>query len=450
MSRTMNNRRYQRGSLVPRVHHPGNYHAPSTRSRAGRSSRIRRSHVPQQPPSTTLTPGIPRDMLVLTEDGNTGAKEDKFGRLSITTVELEGDSWEKVESLAWLQETEQREGCQGVAGQQGEQMAKEKGEGVPKNLQCLFCLEVLEAAILLPCCVAAACDECARNSLKEGDLVCRHCGDTDIRPAMLIPNPLLRKKAAAWKDKRVPAEVMLHQQREAEREERRLEEAVLAELIEEEATNPKETMGDFGEVPDNQPITDLATPPVIAIKAASPENSPASSPIPKPEPKLEEETERVGEKSSSPQQEDEAETQDRQPCPFEFELSISRVPSPSPAFTPVLSIVEQENASPVPTCCSSTSTPAQAPASTSRSQESLPVVLSSSERPEGMVKAGEGEATYTTQSMSAAIPGQGFQTTASSTYTSLSRPGFNPDYSPPLPTHFVTYTTDYARYVGLG
>ena len=44
-----------------------------------------------------LTCGIPRDMLVPTEDGNTGAKEDKFGCLSITTVELEGDSWEKVE-----------------------------------------------------------------------------------------------------------------------------------------------------------------------------------------------------------------------------------------------------------------------------------------------------------------------------------------------------------------
>ena len=47
-----------------------------------------------------LTCGIPRDMLVPTEDGNTGAKEDKFGRLSITTLELEGYSWEMVECLA--------------------------------------------------------------------------------------------------------------------------------------------------------------------------------------------------------------------------------------------------------------------------------------------------------------------------------------------------------------
>ena len=75
-----------------------------------------------------------------------------------------GFSQEKKESHQWLEQQEEEEAAKEAKEQEEE--AKEAVE-VPKELQCPFCNDLLEAAILLPCCVAAACDECARNSLIE-------------------------------------------------------------------------------------------------------------------------------------------------------------------------------------------------------------------------------------------------------------------------------------------
>ena len=75
-----------------------------------------------------------------------------------------GFSQEKKESHQWLEQQEEEEAAKEAKEQEEE--AKEAVE-VPKELQCSFCNNLLEAAILLPCCVAAACDECARNSLIE-------------------------------------------------------------------------------------------------------------------------------------------------------------------------------------------------------------------------------------------------------------------------------------------
>ena len=44
---------------------------------------------------------------------------------------------------------------------------------VPSELKCPFCGELLVAAVLLPCCVVAACDECARDMLINDDHICR-------------------------------------------------------------------------------------------------------------------------------------------------------------------------------------------------------------------------------------------------------------------------------------
>ena len=131
-------------------------------------------------------------MLVTVAEDTNAAKVDRFGGLKLTAVEREGYSQEKKESHAWLEEKE---------GESSKEKKEEEKEtiAVPKELQCGFCSELLEAAILLPCCVAAACDECARNSLIEQDHVCKLCEEADISPNDLIPNPLLRKKVAAFR-----------------------------------------------------------------------------------------------------------------------------------------------------------------------------------------------------------------------------------------------------------
>jgi len=198
--------------------------------------------------------GIPSNMLVPVAEDTSTAKVDRFGGLKLTAVEREGYSQEKKESHAWLEEKE---------GESSKEKQEEEKEtvAIPKELQCGFCSELLDAAILLPCCVAAACDECARNSLIEQDHVCKLCEEADISPNDLIPNPLLRKKVAAFRGstggqiKKVearapltplpnavlPAETMLKLQKEQEEmkkkeeeaklEQRRLEEALLAKLM---------------------------------------------------------------------------------------------------------------------------------------------------------------------------------------------------------------------------
>ena len=194
-------------------------------------------------------------MLVPVAEDTSTAKVDRFGGLKLTAVEREGYSQEKQESLHWLMEEKEGESSKEKQEEEKETVA------VPKELQCGFCNELLDAAILLPCCVAAACDECARNSLIEQDHVCKLCEEADISPNDLIPNPLLRKKVAAFRGttgnqiKKVearaplaplpnavlPAETMLKLQKEQEElnkreeeaklEQRRLEEALLAKLM---------------------------------------------------------------------------------------------------------------------------------------------------------------------------------------------------------------------------
>ena len=119
-----------------------------------------------------------------------------------------------------------------------------------KEMSCKLCIKVVNAAVLLPCCAAAACDECARNMLVENELKCGLCEETDISPDDLIPNPMLRKKVAAFKNKGkeenriqlVPAEIMLQKE-----EEKR--------IIEEQRKAAVSNIGDQEAPSDNAPVS---------------------------------------------------------------------------------------------------------------------------------------------------------------------------------------------------
>ena len=159
--------------------------------------RIRRPRQPRPLAGESAVPekryahGIPSSMLVSAGDkDNNAAKVDKFGQLKLTAVELEGYGKEKIESHDWLKEDTDEQAVNST----------EKVSNVPKDLQCPLCGDLLSAAVLLPCCVAAACDECARNILIESDHKCQLCGERDVSPTDLIPNLRLRKKVAGFKN----------------------------------------------------------------------------------------------------------------------------------------------------------------------------------------------------------------------------------------------------------
>ena len=63
----------------------------------------------------------------------------------------------------------------------------EQQVAVMTKLKCPFCGDLLIAAVFLPCCRAAACNECARDMLIADDHVCRLCKEDKVSPDDLIP-----------------------------------------------------------------------------------------------------------------------------------------------------------------------------------------------------------------------------------------------------------------------
>lgn len=399
--------------------------------------------------------GIPSAMLVTAVDGDNAAKVDRFGSLKLTAVEKEGYSNEKVESHTWLVEEEE-----------GKTVAPPKDEMiVPKDLQCPFCSELLEAAILLPCCVAAACDECARNSLIESDHSCQLCQEKDVSPNDLIPNPLLRKKVLGFRNKAagredtvkstklppvpqlltgnsvLPAEIMLQRQREMEEEkraeEKRLVEAVLANIntLDSEAS------------PDNLPVSDTPAEGVEAASAREGQDRSSSG--------QEEESALSGDqvsqsRPSSPHLENQSSS------PFEEPSSPAQAKCFSPPFLspqdpdPVYENMEGES-SPPPSRSSSkppseTYQPSSPqPASTPPHSSAPAPDSTASPAPPDTSNLPTGEEAYSIQSMSAPVPGQTIQTTYNNSYNTYYPSGYYPpsDYSLPPPGYPV-----YSQYPG--
>ena len=97
-----------------------------------------------------------------------------------------------VESHTWL-----------VKEQKGEVASPKEEMMVPKYLHCSFCSEKLKPSILLPYCSAAACDECAMNSLIESSQGCQ------LFAFYLVTFPLLRKKVLVLRNKACGREDMV-------------------------------------------------------------------------------------------------------------------------------------------------------------------------------------------------------------------------------------------------
>ncbi|XP_049524182.1 E3 ubiquitin-protein ligase RBBP6 isoform X3 [Dermacentor silvarum] len=72
---------------------------------------------------------------------------------------------------------------------------------LPDELLCMICHDLLQDAVLIPCCGNSFCDECVRQALLDSEQhECPVCHETDISPNNLIPNRFLRTAVLNFKN----------------------------------------------------------------------------------------------------------------------------------------------------------------------------------------------------------------------------------------------------------
>ncbi len=73
------------------------------------------------------------------------------------------------------------------------------GRTIPKELICPLCQQMLNNAVLIPCCMESACDECIRFALIEKyNFHCPLC-QSSVVPDDLLPNKALRRAVETFK-----------------------------------------------------------------------------------------------------------------------------------------------------------------------------------------------------------------------------------------------------------
>ncbi|CAL1280836.1 unnamed protein product, partial [Larinioides sclopetarius] len=72
---------------------------------------------------------------------------------------------------------------------------------VPEELLCMVCKDLLQDAVLIPCCGNSFCDECVRQVLLESENhECPICHEINVSPNTLIPNRFLRTAVLNYKN----------------------------------------------------------------------------------------------------------------------------------------------------------------------------------------------------------------------------------------------------------
>ncbi|KAM7372240.1 hypothetical protein PAMP_009421 [Pampus punctatissimus] len=75
---------------------------------------------------------------------------------------------------------------------------------VPDELVCLICHDLLNDAVLIPCCGNSYCDDCIRTALLDSEEhVCPTCSQSDVSPDTLTANNFLRRTVNDYKKEKV-------------------------------------------------------------------------------------------------------------------------------------------------------------------------------------------------------------------------------------------------------
>ncbi|XP_072298720.1 uncharacterized protein [Eucyclogobius newberryi] len=78
---------------------------------------------------------------------------------------------------------------------------------IPDELMCLICKDLLDDAVVIPCCGNSYCDDCIRSALLDSeDHVCPTCDQSDVSPDALIANKFLRQAVNNFTKEQVSAQ----------------------------------------------------------------------------------------------------------------------------------------------------------------------------------------------------------------------------------------------------
>lgn len=70
---------------------------------------------------------------------------------------------------------------------------------IPEDLICSICKNIVQDAVMIPCCGSSFCDECIRTALLESDdNECPECSEKGTSPGSLFPNRYLRTAVKAF------------------------------------------------------------------------------------------------------------------------------------------------------------------------------------------------------------------------------------------------------------
>ncbi|XP_029914386.1 E3 ubiquitin-protein ligase RBBP6-like isoform X2 [Myripristis murdjan] len=139
-------------------------------------------------PRIKKSTGIPRSFMVEVDDPSMkGAMLTSSGRYAIPTIDAEAYALGKKERPPF------------VPQQQPE--SEDEEEQAPDELLCLICKDLLNDAVVIPCCGNSYCDDCIRTALLESEEhVCPTCSQSDVSPDALIANKFLRQAVNNYKN----------------------------------------------------------------------------------------------------------------------------------------------------------------------------------------------------------------------------------------------------------
>ncbi|GIX75983.1 e3 ubiquitin-protein ligase RBBP6 [Caerostris extrusa] len=142
---------------------------------------------PTNNPDVKRSTGIPRSFMVPVDGpDHKGALLTSSGDYAVPLIDHQAYKEVKKEKPPFVRQ---------------EEPATEPEAEMPEELLCMFCKDLLQDAVLIPCCGNSFCDECVRQVLLESDdHQCPVCHETDVSPDTLIPNRFLRTAVLNYKN----------------------------------------------------------------------------------------------------------------------------------------------------------------------------------------------------------------------------------------------------------
>ncbi|XP_049924463.1 E3 ubiquitin-protein ligase RBBP6-like isoform X3 [Epinephelus moara] len=134
--------------------------------------------------------GIPRSFMVEVDDPNMkGAMLTNCGRYAIPAIDAEAYAIGKKERPPFVPQEQPK--------------SEEEEDPLPEELLCLICHDLLNDAVLIPCCGNSYCDDCIRTTLLDSEEhVCPTCSQSEVSPDSLIANKFLRQAVDNFKKER--------------------------------------------------------------------------------------------------------------------------------------------------------------------------------------------------------------------------------------------------------